>query len=166
MPGPAVDRVNGDGSDPIADLRRTLAALLEPVPGAAPIAFGWATVDLDRLQASMETTWPGSVASTADLGHDVLLGARCRHLRPGIEGLPALVLIEPSTEGRLAATLARHGEGPAAIWVTLPSSGPPEGAGRSVAAPGPFGSEVLLLDGPVHGPHRLVVLAEPGTITA
>ena len=161
--------MNGDGSDPIADLRRTLAALLEPVPGAAPIAFGWATVDLDRLQTSIETAWPGSVASTADLGEDVLLGARCRHLRPGIEGLPALVLIEPSTEGRLAATLARHGEGPAAIWVTLPSPGPPrppEGAGRSVAATGPFGWEVLLLDGPVHGPHRLVVLAEPGTITA
>ena len=157
--------MSDDDTEPVADLRRAIQAMLEPVPAAAPVAFGWATVDLDRLQAAIEEAWPGAAASTLDLGEDVLLGARCRHLRPGIDGLPALVLIEPSTEGRLAATLARHGEGPAAIWVTLPSSSPQDGAGRSVAAPGPFGTETLLLDGPVHGPHRLVVLVEPGTIT-
>ncbi len=33
---------------------------------------------------------------------------------------PALVLLEPVTEGRLAASLARHGEGPAAAWVGAP----------------------------------------------
>ena len=30
---------------------------------------------------------------------------------------PAIVLLEPSTEGRLAATLARHGEGWCATWL-------------------------------------------------
>jgi len=150
----------------IEELRRAVAAMLEPIPDATPIAVGWATVDLDRLQGSIEQSFPASVTSSVDLDEDRLLGARCRLLRPGFDGIPALVLMEPSTEGRLAATLARHDEGPVAIWVAVPSSLPADAVGRSVAAPGPFGTEVLLLDGPIHGPHRLVVLADPGTITS
>ena len=77
------------------------------------------------------------------------------------------MLLEPSTEGRLAATLARHGEG---WWRDLVAVRPDEPASdtravgvRSRGAAGPFGPERLFLDGPVSGPHRLVV-RPPGTI--
>ena len=151
-------------------MRRALDRLLEPLDGHVPIALGWATVDLDRMERSFAEAYPGSVTSTQDLAEDELLGAYCRLVRPGIAGVPALVLIEPSTEGRLAASLARHGEGPMAVW--LHGSPDPQDPSSSTAAPrrsiavaGPFGTETLLPGGPVHGPHRLVVVAGPGTIT-
>ena len=141
-------------------MRAAMAGLLDQDIGHVPIALGWATVDLDRMERSFAELYPGSGVATTELGVDELLGAYCRLLRPGIVGVPALVLLEPSTEGRLAASLARHGEGPMAIWL----EGPTGTVRRSIAAAGPFGTEVLLLDGPIHGPHRLVVLAGPSTI--
>jgi hypothetical protein len=166
--------VNRPAEDPTGTLRAALERLLGSWSDHVPIALGWATVDLDRMERSFGEAYPGSVTSTAELGVDELLGARCRLVRPGVAGVPALVLLEPSTEGRLAAGLARHGEGPMAIWLESPADaaaapGLPSDASltprRSVPAAGPFGTEVLLLDGPVHGPHRLEVLAGPGTIT-
>ena len=77
-----------------------------------PRAFGWATVDLDRaVEESGLTDWAPMEEPT--------LGAR--GLRINL-GLVDLVLLEPSTEGRLAAWLARHGEGMA---VEYPEIGPP-----------------------------------------
>ena len=162
--------MNRPAEDPSGTIRAALDDLSGRRSEQVPIALGWATVELDRMERSFAEAYPGSVTTTTDLGVDELLGAYCRLLSPGIEGVPALLLLEPSTEGRLAASLARHGEGAMAIWLAdSPAPGPPPdpsaGLRRSVAAPGPFGSEVLLLDGPVHGPHRLVVLAGPGTIT-
>jgi hypothetical protein len=162
--------VSDGAADPTGELRAAFAALLETTSGSDPIAVGWATVERDRVEATFATSYPGAVTSTVELGVDELLGAHVRLLRPGIAGLPALVLLEPSTEGRLAATLARNGEGPAAIWLASSPEAAADavdsaGVRRSIAARGPFGPEVLLLDGPIHGPHRLVVLAEPGTIT-
>lgn len=157
--------------DPTGTLRLALDGLLDRRLGHVPIALGWATVDLDRMERSFADAYPGSVTSTTELGVDSLLGAYCRLVWPGIVGVPALVLLEPSTEGRLAASLARHGEGPMAVWLENPQDGAvatpePTATPRwSVEAPGPFGSEVLLLDGQIHGPHRLVVLAGPGTIS-
>ena len=157
--------------DPTGTLRDALDRLRGSPSDLVPMALGWATVDLDRMERSFADAYPGSVTSTTDLGVDELLGAYCRLVLPGVAGVPALVLIEPSTEGRLAASLARHGEGPMAIWLesssgaAAPSSAAPPTPHRSVVADGPFGPEVLLLDGPIHGPHRLVVLAGPGTIT-
>ena len=162
--------MSDDASDPLGELRAVFAPLLRSSDGSDPIAVGWATVELDRVEAAFATSYPGAVTSTVELGVDELLGAHVRLLRPGIAGLPALVLLEPSTEGRLAATLARHGEGPAAIWLESRREAATdpidhETVRRSIPGVGPFGLEVLLLDGPLHGPHRLVVLAEPGTIT-
>lgn len=158
-----------DGAaDPLGELRAAFAPLLESSGRATPIALGWATVELDRVERAFATSYPGIATEAVELGVDALLGARVRLLRPGVDGLPRLVLLEPSTEGRLAATLARHGEGPAAIWLASSRGEPadPAAVRRSVATVGPFGTEVLLLDGPTHGPHRLVVLAAPGTITS
>ncbi len=157
--------------DPDGRLRAALDARLGSVGGSVSLAIGWATVDLDRMERDFADAYAGSVTSAVELPNETLLGARCRLIRPGVAGVPPIVLLEPTTEGRLAATLARHGEGPAAIWLQ-PDPARERGLGqvaptsaRSAAAPGPFGTEVLALDGPVHGPHRIIVLVGPGTIT-
>jgi hypothetical protein len=118
------------------------------------VGVGWGTVELERAQAE----FGGGFAVAPE---DPLLAAWCR-LKTAPGSLP-LVLIEPSTEGPLAAMLARHGEGPLAVWL--------EAAGRngasellSKASPGPFGPERLVLGGPFWGPRVLLVLASPGTI--
>lgn len=157
-----------------ASLRAAMAEMGSPDPSMPPLALGWATVELGRAERAFTEAFASSIGGAEDAPDDILLGARCRLIRTGAPGVPMVILLEPFTEGRLAASLARHGEGPAAIWVradplqvvTAAAAGRPEPAvRRSIAAPGPFGTEVLLLDGPPSGPHRLLVLAEPGTIT-
>ncbi len=120
------------------------------------IAIGWATVELER--AAIEHAGglrPGSAFRSAP--DSVLLGARCL-----VGDLPAdregrwLVLLEPSTEGRLSETLARHGEG----WVATWEAGDPPAPTTdrwSVERPGPFGPERLRRGDPPGGPHHLVV---------
>lgn len=92
------------------------------------------------------------------------LGAWCRVGRadPGPGGEPGafVILMEPSTEGRLAATLARHGEGWWATWERGRSRDRPADAiGASIVRPGPLGPERLVRGSPVSGPHRLLVEA-------
>jgi len=131
---------------------------------------GWATVELDRaaqeFAARLETE-PGAFEPAAD---DVALGGRCRLARTALPGDRTLVLLEPSTEGRLAATLARFGEGPAVIWF---SGNAPDlaaatlgeaGVTLSATRDGPLGGARLLLGGPVHGPHRFLLAPRTGTI--
>ena len=94
------------------------------------------------------------------------LGGRTR-LR-GAPGLPGevLVLSEPATEGRLAASLARDGEGPCALYLR-PREGLDawlaaarrRGTVLSRAAAGPFGRSVLLPGGAAGGPHVILVTA-------
>jgi hypothetical protein len=131
------------------------------------LAVGWATVDLDR--AALELA-PRLVAGTGfrDAPDSDLLGARCRIARlaePGPDGADLVILLEPSTEGRLAVTLARHDEGWCATWwrATVDPSGDPAPP-TSVRHPGPLGPERLVLGGPPSGPHRLLV--EAATIAA
>ena len=122
------------------------------------LARGWATVELDRAAIELaDRLFPGTTFGTAPAC--VHLGAFCRIGRlaaPGEAGEPWLILLEPSTEGRLAITLARHGEGWCATWL---DAGPGDVATRSARRDGPLGPERLLLDGPPSGPHRLVVEA-------
>ena len=186
----------GPGDDPRAAGR----LVLEPVPngeeppargaaGAEPlvlVGLGWATVELDRAESEL-----GSVAGAAPSGPppgieldadgllvDEHLGARAR-LREGA-GLPGewMVLLEPSTEGRTAASLARDGEGPCALylrpaagldaWLDAAREG---GVTASSHREGPFGVQVLLAGSPA-GPHVIVTegrtpvsaAAEAGTI--
>jgi hypothetical protein len=71
-------------------------------------AVGWATVDLDRTASRLH--W----VAFGQAGEEPALGARTVRARLGnVE----LVLLEPSTEGRLAGWLARNGEGVAVLYV-------------------------------------------------
>jgi hypothetical protein len=113
------------------------------VAGAALVAVGWATVDIERtatdLQhpaadfgrrpADIERTSVDPERSAADLerasadlpglafgdpGEEPALGARALRSRVGSIDL---ILLEPSTEGRLAGWLARNGEGVVVLYV-------------------------------------------------
>ena len=127
--------------------------------GAVTVATLWATVDLGRTLADL-----GREAS--ELGVDTLLGARVVVVRSGPPGDPPLAVAEPTTEGRLAATLARHGEGPAGRYVAVAdgldrarSRAASSGVAVSRVEPGPFGPAILVLLAPVTGPH--LILCEP-----
>ncbi|MDQ1323595.1 MAG: hypothetical protein QG587_930 [Chloroflexota bacterium] len=185
----------GPGDNP-----RTAGRLvLEPVPsgeeppaaggGAGPlllVGLGWCTVELERAESELDpwlgprpSGMPPGVELDADgLWTDEHLGARVR-LREG-DGLPGawMVLLEPSTEGRTAASLARDGEGPCALYLR-PSIGldawldaaRERGVTASGQRDGPFGVQVLLAGSPA-GPHVIVTegrtpvsaAAEAGTI--
>jgi len=125
----------------------TERARTETPPRTTLCALGFGTVELERAERSFGLAFePGAP--------DVLLGARTRIA--DMDDL-CLVLLEPSTEGRLAAALARFGEGPLAAWyagedVVEPVAGP--------YSSGPFGLETLL-PGPAFGPHRLIVARLP-----
>jgi hypothetical protein len=75
-----------------------------------------------------------------------------------------VLLLEPATEGRIAASLARFGEGLVALYLLVPPDGfdeVTEGLARaslvlSAEAPGPFGQERLVLGGPAWGAHLLI----------
>lgn len=167
--------------DPGAD---DLAAIDDGEPGP-PVALlvappfrlagvGWATVDLDRAEAELDA-WlepvpdgrdgrdGRDVGRSAGDGTEPHLGARTRvRHSPGLPG-EALVMAEPVTEGRLAASLARDGEGPCTLylepaagleaWLVAAAS---RGLGVSPVRPGPLGRSVLLAGIPT-GPHLVVV---------
>jgi hypothetical protein len=142
-------------------LRARLEALVAGEPTGAVVAVGWATVELDRADAELRTalTLPSGAFVQAD--DSVVLGARCRVARAALDPGIAVVLVEPSTEGRLAAWLARFGEGPAALWLATPPGR--ETTLLSPEQPGPLGPERLVVGGSRHGPYRLVAPL-PGTI--
>lgn len=162
-----------------ADVRLPGAALLEALEriagdaprayGARPFALGWATVELDRAAQAFADTFGSSARPAVAAPDDTLLGASCRIVAVDLPGLPRVVLLEPNTEGRLAATLARHGEGPMAVWLGPVAPGDPTAAATTgpmgTGGLGPFGPQILLPGAPITGPHRLLVPAGPGTIT-
>ncbi len=127
------------------------------------MAVGWATVDLDRAVSELTRDLGLPAESFTEAVDSVTLGARGRVAPAAIDGEMAVVILEPSTEGRLAAFLAHHGEGPATIWfladgVVIGEVG--------VDRPGPFGPERLVPGGPVEEVARFLVMAGPGTIHA
>ena len=133
-----------------------LGEALERARGAAPAggtvaAIGWSTVDLERAERDLGVAFQ-------DAAPDAILGARSR-IATGAFAVP-LVLLEPATEGRLAGSLARLGEGPVVTWLagTDPAAGE-----ASPPSLGPFGME-RLERGPIHGPYRLFLT--PATIGA
>jgi hypothetical protein len=137
-------------------------ALPDVPPGT--LALGWATVELDRAAVELAAHLvPGE--RFRDAPSSVALGARARlgRMRLPDDREIWLVLLEPDTEGRLAATLARAGEGWAATWVIAGPEGVtgPDGepSTRPVARQGPLGAERLVPGGPPAGPHRLLVEA-------
>ena len=133
-----------------------------------PFAIGWATVEHERALVELaDRLVPGGRFEPA--AESVLLGARCLVGRAADRATATwLVLLEPSTEGRLSATLARHGEGWVATWSAAAADGTVMDAASddradrgawSTVQPGPLGPERLRLGGSVFGPHRLVLVA-------
>ncbi len=117
------------------------------------VAVGVATVDLERAAGAL-----GGLA--ARLPDDELLGAAA-----GLTTAPRIVLLEPATEGRLAATLARAGEGPAALYLEIAAPRLAEVeerlrecGGTTTAGSGPHGPQHLVRGGPPWGPHLLLVV--------
>ena len=140
-------------------LRATLAALAAdapPAPASRLHALGWATVELDRAERELSAdarSWPRTPSSRRPIRG--VLGARCRVALDTFPGGVALVLLEPATEGRLSATLARHGEGAAGGLVR---AGPArtrqrrDGTAVGEPRPGPFGPERHRLGGAITRP--------------
>jgi hypothetical protein len=143
---------------------------LPPSVAGKTVALGWATVDMERAVREVGDAL-GIPADRFVVAPDTrLLGATCRMASGVLPGGAAVVVLEPATEGRLAATLARLGEGPSATWLVGPEDpaageGPAEAIATSAQRDGPLGPERLVLGGPAHGPHRLLV-RPPGTIRA
>lgn len=154
----------------LAALRAALATTqVEDLTGGRVSALGWATVELDRATAELGDGLGVPSEGFVEVADAVLLGARCRVASSVLPNEVSIVALEPITEGRLAATLARLGEGPAVVWLAVDdlvgavAAVQESGGHTSLARTGPFGQECLVLDGPIHGPHRLLV-EWPGTI--
>jgi hypothetical protein len=158
-------------------LRATLAAIAAdapPVPVARLHALGWATVELDRAERELSADLGLASGAFIEAPDSGVLGARCRVALDTFPGGVALMILEPVTEGRLSAALARHGEGPLAAWFVLdasdaampPSTVAPAGPLAPAARAGPFGPERIAPDGAIRGLHRLLVGDGAGTIRA
>jgi hypothetical protein len=141
--------------------RRAEAGASVP-PERRTLAVIWATVDRDRALADL-----GLQAER--LADDPLLGASVGLVKPP-HGDP-VAIVEPSTEGRLAAALARDGEGPIGLYVESPvaldavaalAASAGLQAGRIAA--GPFGASVLVVAERIGGPHLVLVERPAGTI--
>ena len=149
-----------------------LAAVASLATADVPWALGWATVELDRAEAELRQAFAqfGAGAAT-EATDDDLLGARCRLVSFG-GGSFQVALLEPSTEGRLAASLVRYGEGFVAAYAPLADLdrvGTSSGLLLSAEADGPFGRQRLVLGGPAWGAHLLLTAADraaaPGAAT-
>ena len=137
-----------------AAIDRAVAVARTGVPdGATLIGIGWATVDLDRAAVELGI-------EALDVAPDEALGAQCRAI-DGPGGV-VFVLLEPSTEGRLAATLARWGEGPSVTWWAVPAV---DRRATTSGTSGPLGVVRLLRDGGRDGPWRFLRAQPPVTIT-
>ncbi|HEV8403440.1 MAG TPA: hypothetical protein VGQ31_10445 [Candidatus Limnocylindrales bacterium] len=131
-----------------------------PVHGRT-VAVGWATVETERAIESLASDLHISPAAFLFAPDSEALGARCVVARGVLPGGGALVVLEAATEGLLAATLARHDEGPRVVWLA------PDGPATIVATRpslGPFGPERLLPGPATDGLRRLLVSFPPGTI--
>lgn len=120
---------------------------------------GWATVELDRAEAEVAADLGAlGVPRVEEVSDEDVLGARCRLLTFATGR--GVLLLEPSTEGRLAAALARHGEGYLALYVFV-DGGAPERARRAglvltAERGGPFGPERLVVTAPRDGPFLIL----------
>jgi hypothetical protein len=144
------------------------AAWTSAPPDTRLLAIGWSTVETERAEREFGVAFD-------DAPSDAWLGARCRVA--GSAFAVPLVLVEPATEGRLAASLARLGEGPVVAWyepVAIAGSagagaadtahaGAPERA-RAGASSGPFGPETPLRSDQGEGRFRFLVGTRTGTM--
>jgi hypothetical protein len=153
---------------------RADAAARDPWLAGLPIVgIGWATVELERAAEDLSSAFVRAgmpPPAWIPAPRDELLGASAwvsREWWPtwGSDDPPAIVLLEPDTEGRLAATLAMAGEGVGAIYVAPRPDAPPgaiDPARLGRPTPGPLGSGRTVLARPAWGPH-VIVLDRPVT---
>lgn len=133
----------------MSDLEQLLAGIVALSGLSAPprlAGIGWSTVDIERTAADLGAT------DLRVVEQDDLLGARAWRASGGPV---ALVLLEPITEGRLTASLARRGEGIVALY--LRSDEPLGGALRRTAM---GGQGRVVSDGRSWGPF-LILVGEP-----
>jgi hypothetical protein len=149
-----IGRLLAEATEILSDAIRRVTAL----QGATIAAIGWATVAAERAERELGGVLdePGRWEAAP---RDELLGATVRLWR-GEDGEPPLLLVlEPDREGHLAAALARHGEGIAAIYIT----GAAETAFTAGLLPrpasGPLGPARRLAGGSL-GDASIIVLAQ------
>jgi hypothetical protein len=153
--GPVGWEQDHGGPAGLDDLHELALAVAPQLAGHPIVALGWATVDIDAVRRRIEADAGFGAFEAAP--RDEHLGARSVVHRPGEpSGVPIEVLLEPDTEGRLAASLARHGEGFAAIWFG-PRPDAEDAPDALNARPGGFGS---IAAGPL-GPCRLLLGGPP-----
>lgn len=137
-----------------ADAIRADAAERDPWLLELPVVgVGWATVELDRAVRELDglTTFAGAP-------RDITLGATARRIPLGDRPRPAVVLLEPDTEGLLAAALARFGEGVRAVYLgPLDRADVDDTPNLGPSRPGPLGPARLVLGRQKWGPHVLVL---------
>ena len=149
--------MSAGGTLDLADAAARLAAVTGgEALGLPVVALGWATVDSERALAELGEHGPFEAAPD-----EAILGARCAIGSRDVA--IRLAILEPNTEGRLAATLARHAEGLAVLWVAAAGT-LPQDLRLSTPADGPFGRERLVLGGRLGDRHLLVVERPAGTI--
>ena len=151
-------RADGPGETP---------AIATTAAGPTVVGVGLATVDADRF--ALDRGW-----SLTRIAPDRILGAHVS----AVDRAAQTLLLEPDTEGRIAASLARWGEGPAALYLrcadrieTARAAVLERGGGATALAAGPFGRAFALTGGPIWGPHVVVVESDAfwngaGTIRA
>lgn len=151
---------------PIAEALRTAIAIAAgPAANAtaAPrlVALGWATVERDRAVAELSVALGIEASAFSPAMGSEVLGSFVLVATEILDGRLDLAVVEPSTEGRLAAHLARHGEGPTIAWLEIPTG--PTVEAIPGGTPGPFGPERVGAD-QRDGLLRLLVATPPGTI--
>jgi hypothetical protein len=140
-----------------ADLREAAERIRADAVGADPgladlplAGIGWATVEGERAIRELDALLAGDTAeanpgSWTELDRDAILGARVwRRQTAAPPARPVVFVLEPDTEGRLAASLARFGEGVAVIYL----GDGPLGAGRLIRGGKPWGPHVIALGEP------------------
>jgi hypothetical protein len=158
------------------DIRRVAAERDPWLAGLRLAGIGWGTVELERAAEDLANAFAAARLPAPDwapAARDAHLGATAWVGTTGWFGsegpprgladpeLPAVVLLEPDTEGRLAATLARFDEGVAAIYLEMPADAggayPMDPARIGAPAAGPLGIGRMVLARPAWGPHVIVV---------
>lgn len=127
------------------------------------VGIGWATVELERAARELGSQLGIDPGAWVPTPRDALLGARAWSAPAPVDAGPAIVLLEPDTEGRLAATLVRFAEGVGAVYLRDPVEGrsaPAAGSSHlraSAVAQSALGPARLVLAGPAWGPSVLLL---------
>ena len=125
---------------------RANAAERDPALAAIPIAaIGWATVDHERAMGELDAALDIDAEPWLVLPRDAAMGASARVRSLG-GGTPTLVVLEPDTEGPLAASLVRFGEGVAAVYLDAATVGATEVRGRRATSGPAWGPHVIVLE--------------------